>query len=308
MKNMIVDSIGNIDNVMVESVAALRQKKASKTFHWKRWVGAAACVCLLVAGSVSLFSKKEEVSPFVIIAYAMDADGKMTGTPIELKQTAPMTKIELPGGMEGFLFSVDLDDKNAKSNFYDICLNPAVHNNIEELYSITEEKGKDYFYFTPIESEDIDGNIVGITVTSTRTDGSSVSYALQIINQGGEYTAQLMDVKENRAGENGGVDGQASLDDKNSNVEIVKKTDNDYMETTPLRIMTADDISRLIKQESLSWNDFNAYVGEDIGSGLFVFKYNIVDGGYLLVSGTSLEENPQRIVYYHSDGEEEQIR
>lgn len=89
---------------------------------------------------------------------------------------------------------------------------------------------------------------------------------------------------------------------------ITKESSFGVMETTPLRTMTVEDISRLIKQESLSWSDFNAYVGEDIGSGLFVFKYNLVDGGYLLVSGSSLEENPQRIVYYHSDGEEEQIK
>lgn len=189
--------------------------KPSKRTHWKRWIAAAACLCLLVAGSVSLFPGQKSVSPFVITAYAMEADGEMTGTPIEINQTAPMTKIELPSGMGGFLFSVDLDDKEAESNVYDMCLDPTVHNNIEELYSITEEIGKDYFYFTPNGTEDVDGNIVGITVTSSKTDGSSVAYVLQIINKGGEYTAQLMDVKEYPDGIIGGADGPLSVDTKN---------------------------------------------------------------------------------------------
>lgn len=203
-------------DILDRTDAYMAKKNAPKIFHWKRWI-AAACLCLLVAGSISLFPEKKSISPFVITAYAMEADGEMTGTPIEINQTASMTKIELPSGMNGFLFSVDLDDKNAESNVYDLCLDPAVHNNIEELYSITEEKGKDYFYFTPVEAEDVDGNIVGITVTSSKTDGSSVSYVLQIINKGGKYTAQLMDVKEDPDGIIGGADGPLSVDAKKSN-------------------------------------------------------------------------------------------
>lgn len=80
------------------------------------------------------------------------------------------------------------------------------------------------------------------------------------------------------------------------------------METTQLRKMTSEDIARFKNQESFSWSDFSAYEGEDIGSGLFVFKYNLVDGGYLLVSGPSLEQEPQKIVYYYSDGEEDLIK
>lgn len=189
----------------------------TKTIHWKRWITVAACLCLLVAVSVSLFPGQKSFSPFVITAYAMEIDGEMTGTPIEINHTAPMTKISLPNGMSGFLFSVDLDDKNAKSSVYDLSLDSEVRERVEYLYSITEKKGKDYFYYVPLKDEDIDGNIIGITVTSSKNDGSAVSYVLQIANKDGEYTAQLMDVKEYSAGEIGGVDGPASVGTKKSN-------------------------------------------------------------------------------------------
>ena len=52
MKNMIVDSIGNIDNDMVECVAALRQEKNSRSV-WIKWGVLAACLCMVM---VSVFT------------------------------------------------------------------------------------------------------------------------------------------------------------------------------------------------------------------------------------------------------------
>ncbi len=51
MKNKIIDSIGKIDDDMIESVDALRQsqKKRAKT-TWTKWAAAAACLCLAAAG------------------------------------------------------------------------------------------------------------------------------------------------------------------------------------------------------------------------------------------------------------------
>ena len=187
--------------------------KTPKRIHWKRWIAAAACFCLLVAGAFSIFPGQTSVSPFVITAYAMETDGEMIGTPIKVNQTAPMTKIELPSGMNVFLFSVDLEDKNARSNIYDLS-NP-VHD-IGELYSITEEKGKNYFFFSPGSTEDVDGSDIGITVISTKNDGSSVSYELRIIRNNGEYTAQLMKVTEYAVGI-GGADEPISTETSKSN-------------------------------------------------------------------------------------------
>lgn len=82
---------------------------------------------------------------------------------------------------------------------------------------------------------------------------------------------------------------------------------HEVTETFMLRKMTYDDLQLIKAQESFSWDDFSIYENEDIGSGLFVLKYEIIGSGYLLVSGSSLEQNPQKIVYHHADGEEELI-
>lgn len=53
MKNMIVDSIGNIDNDMVESVAVLRQKKHGRPACVK-WGALVACLCVVMVTVLTL--------------------------------------------------------------------------------------------------------------------------------------------------------------------------------------------------------------------------------------------------------------
>ena len=58
MKNKIIDSIGKIDDDMIESVDTLRQskKKRAKT-TWTKWVAIAACLCLVVVGSINTLQR-----------------------------------------------------------------------------------------------------------------------------------------------------------------------------------------------------------------------------------------------------------
>ena len=70
MKNKIIDSIGKIDDDMIESVDALRQSKkkhSNKKNTWVKLGAMAACLCLVVAGAVTMFPKHY---------------GTMTGDPI----------------------------------------------------------------------------------------------------------------------------------------------------------------------------------------------------------------------------------
>ena len=46
-KDRVVDSLGRIDDDMIQSVEALRQKR--KRPEWKKWGAMAACLCLIVA-------------------------------------------------------------------------------------------------------------------------------------------------------------------------------------------------------------------------------------------------------------------
>lgn len=196
------DMYNGITGIRSEYLDEADAYKAPNKIHWKRWIAAAACFCLLVAGSISLFPGKEVVSPFVITAYAMEADGELTGTPIEIEQGAPMTQLELSTGLGGFLFSVDLEDKNEESQMNPFVLVEGSRSaEIEEVINrYTEEKGKAYFYFVPDEEANVDGALIDVTFGYTRTDGSGVLYVLQILRDNGVFTAKLMDVTEHPNG------------------------------------------------------------------------------------------------------------
>lgn len=114
--------------------------------------------------------------------------------------------------------------------------------------------------------------------------------------------------------------------------QIIFETDGMVMETYPAQIpppysvrlmghlsdeemaemaifikMNSNDVEAFRNQTSFTWDDFSAFEGEDIGSGLFIFQYDLLDGGYLLVSGTSLDQDPQQVLFCHPDGTEEII-
>ena len=68
MKNKIIDSIGKIDDDMIESVDGLRQnqkKHSNKKNTWVKWGAMAACLCLVVAGVLggTHFGNKKYVTP-----------------------------------------------------------------------------------------------------------------------------------------------------------------------------------------------------------------------------------------------------
>ncbi|ETT53531.1 hypothetical protein BK147_08620 [Paenibacillus sp. FSL R7-0337] len=61
------------------------------------------------------------------------------------------------------------------------------------------------------------------------------------------------------------------------------------------------------KATSLHWNDFDKYVFEDIGSGVYIRKYEIEGEGQLLVRGKSLEKPPEQITMIDADGKEREF-
>lgn len=92
------------------------------------------------------------------------------------------------------------------------------------------------------------------------------------------------------------------MEDGNYDWEIVEPTTEEEL----LQICI-EDINALRAQTSFKWDDFSMYEGEDIGSGQFCYKYDLADGGFLLVSGPDMDQDPQQIVFIHADGEEEII-
>lgn len=59
------------------------------------------------------------------------------------------------------------------------------------------------------------------------------------------------------------------------------------------KILSMEDVRNLAEQgEELSWEDFDGYSYEDIGSGLYIRKYDIDNDYYVLVGGGSMNTLP----------------
>lgn len=58
------------------------------------------------------------------------------------------------------------------------------------------------------------------------------------------------------------------------------------------------------KSGTLSWEDFNAYFFEDIGSGVYIRQYPLEEENHLIVTGKSLNSPPEQIYMVDRNGKE----
>ena len=94
-KDRVVDSLGRIDDDMIQSVEALRQKK--KRPAWMKWGAMAACLCLIVAGAFAI-SRTTDSSPGYVPA--PNPDGTIQR--VEPPDVYPSHPILRPGD-EGYI-------------------------------------------------------------------------------------------------------------------------------------------------------------------------------------------------------------
>ncbi|MCI5904459.1 MAG: M23 family metallopeptidase [Oscillospiraceae bacterium] len=72
-------------------------------------------------------------------------------------------------------------------------------------------------------------------------------------------------------------------------------------------VITLNEIERLSEEkgEELTWSDFEKYDSKEIGSGLYILRYETDDSSYsLMIGGTALEEKPWYIRLYDSKTDE----
>lgn len=66
--------------------------------------------------------------------------------------------------------------------------------------------------------------------------------------------------------------------------------------------MTLNDVKKLAeKGDKLDWSDFNGYKGNDMGSGIHIWKFKLEEGYSLSVEGSYTTEKPERIRLYCSN-------
>lgn len=77
-------------------------------------------------------------------------------------------------------------------------------------------------------------------------------------------------------------------------------------EEGPGEYISSSELKRLSeKGATLNWNDFDKYSYEDIGSGVYIRKYQIEGKRQLLVRGKSLENPPEQITIIEPNGKEQ---
>lgn len=73
-------------------------------------------------------------------------------------------------------------------------------------------------------------------------------------------------------------------------------------------LLTIETVKELAKKgQELTWKDFEAYDGSDVGSGAYVYCYEMDNDLKLIITGTSLEEKPMYILLVKNDDTENGI-
>lgn len=74
------------------------------------------------------------------------------------------------------------------------------------------------------------------------------------------------------------------------------------------RSLTIEAVKELsLKGDSLSWEDFGDYDCYDVGSGVYVLRYDINDSFFLLVGGDDMDEKPEYICLIQISNKDEYI-
>lgn len=102
----ILDAIGMINE---EAVREAKEYQRPTSRNWIRWGAVAACLCLLLAGMFPMFNQPT-ISPFVLTAYALEADNTISATVMQEGENTAVTLFETANGLRGFVFSYATDE------------------------------------------------------------------------------------------------------------------------------------------------------------------------------------------------------
>ncbi|MFU0826529.1 MAG: hypothetical protein ACFWTJ_03185 [Lachnoclostridium sp.] len=75
-----------------------------------------------------------------------------------------------------------------------------------------------------------------------------------------------------------------------------------------LTISYIDELVKIKGAENLSWEDFDEFPHADIGSGNYVYQYEIAGGSHLYLSGPNLSSPPMYIYIIDSEGNRKDIK
>lgn len=83
-----------------------------------------------------------------------------------------------------------------------------------------------------------------------------------------------------------------------TNNKLRSTTNSTDLITKSSQTLSLDYVKQIVNEkgkDNVSWEDFGDFKHQDVGSGNYVYQYELEDGSSLFLSGTSLKYPPQYI-------------
>jgi len=187
---IMMDAIGGIRDEYIEQYAVVTPVKRnciSKMIGGRRWIyrlGVCAAAMALAVG-IGMYSSRHStsVSPFVLTAYALTDDGRVSEQELTSSIQMPVSLLKNEDGDMGFLFSIDSADADRTGKIEIITDGDSEEKAVDwcQIAGVQLDPEKTYFFCVGKNMEDIQnvsfcysddktGSTYKITVQVTKTD------------------------------------------------------------------------------------------------------------------------------------------
>ena len=131
--------------------AATYQRKW-KRHSWGKWIAAAACVCLVLAGIFPLLHNQPGASPFVLTAYAVESDNTVSSAIMQEGASVPISLFETDSGIKGFVFSYDNTEPEQSSSI-SVMTDGTFPGVVNEIVGLDLDKDSHYLFYVPDQTQ-----------------------------------------------------------------------------------------------------------------------------------------------------------
>lgn len=131
--------------------AVTYQRKRNR-YSWGKWIAAAACVCLVLAGIFPLLHNQPGGSPFVLTAYAVESDNTVSAAIMQEGASVPISLFETDSGIKGFVFSYDNTEPEQSSSI-SVMTDGAFPGVVKEIVGLDLDKDSHYLFYVPDQTK-----------------------------------------------------------------------------------------------------------------------------------------------------------
>lgn len=192
----VANALNYLDDDLISDAIEYKPKQ-HRFFRWTKWKTAAACLILItVVMGIFPMLNKPTISPFVLTAYALEADSSVSASTMAQGEPIPVSLFETTNGLKGFVFSYDAPDPAQPASVVIIDGSSMVSSEerINEISKLEAEQGKVYIYHILPE-----GATAPYSLPAFITDmENNMVYQFNIVVKESEngYSAELLEVAQ----------------------------------------------------------------------------------------------------------------